>query len=53
MLISIDNWRVRAEEIAEHAVPVTGNKGRALSLARDLLQAKISLTRLVGKPDGD
>jgi hypothetical protein len=33
-------------EIADHATP--GNKIRALSLARDMEQARVSLTRLAG-----
>jgi hypothetical protein len=43
-LENIDNWRNRALEIADHANP--GNKVRALSLARDLEQARLSLERL-------
>lgn len=43
---NIANWESRALEIAEHATP--GNKSRALSLARDMEQARVSLTRLAG-----
>jgi hypothetical protein len=52
VLQNIDNWRQRAEEIAEHAIPITGNKARGLSLARDMHQAMLSLKRLSGL-DGD
>jgi hypothetical protein len=51
VLATIDNWQERAEEIADKAIPVTGNKARGLSLARDMMQVKVSLKRLAGKPD--
>lgn len=43
-LENIDDWYNRTLEIAEHANP--GNKVRALSLARDLEQVRLSLERL-------
>lgn len=49
VLGSIDNWRDRALEIEANANP--GNKVRALALARDLEQARVSFTRLVEKAD--
>lgn len=52
VLANMDNWRERLEEIEEHAIAVTGNKGRALALLRDMQMAKISLRRLAGlEPD--
>ncbi len=50
VLENIENWESRALEIAEHATP--GNKVRALSLARDMEMARLSLTRLTGMEDG-
>lgn len=44
ILENISNWRERALEIEKHANP--GNKVRALSLARDLELARLSLCRL-------
>lgn len=44
VLANIDNWRERCLEIEANANP--GNKARALSLARDLEQARVSLKRL-------
>lgn len=44
VLANIDNWRERALEIEQHAN--VGNKVRALSLARDLEMARLSLKRL-------
>ncbi len=46
VLANIDNWCERLEEIAENAIPATGNKARALALERDMVMAKISLCRL-------
>jgi hypothetical protein len=48
VLQNIGNWMERTEEIASNAIPVTGNKGRALSLLRDMTYAKLSLARLAG-----
>jgi hypothetical protein len=48
VLENIGNWQDRVLEIADNAIPVTGNKARALSLARDLEMAKHSLRRLAG-----
>lgn len=46
VLQNIENWQERVLEIEENANP--GNKIRALSLARDLEMAKLSLRRLAG-----
>lgn len=51
ILANMDNWQERIEEIAVHAVPITGNKARALALLRDMKLAQISLRRLAGVPD--
>ena len=48
VLANIENWRERALEIEANANP--GNKIRALSLARDLEMARLSLCRLAGVP---
>lgn len=48
VLANIANWEDRLEEISDHAIPVTGNRGRALSLMRDMKYAKLSLARLAG-----
>lgn len=34
------------DEIADAAIPATGNKARALALRRDLMLARLSLCRL-------
>ena len=52
VLANIGNWEERALEIADNAIPVTGNKARGLSLARDLHMARLSLKRLADV-DGD
>jgi hypothetical protein len=46
VLANIEDWERRALEIADAATPVTGNKARALSLARDMEQCRLGLTRL-------
>jgi hypothetical protein len=46
VLENVQDWESRALEIADAALPVTGNKARALSLARDMEQCRLSLTRL-------
>jgi hypothetical protein len=52
MIANIRNWEIRAMEISEAAIPVTGNKARGLSLARDMHMARLSLARLTGlEPD--
>lgn len=51
VLANIDNWTQRLDEIAEAAIPATGNKARALALQRDLMLAKISLCRLAEMED--
>jgi hypothetical protein len=51
VLANIDNWRDRCLEIEEHANP--GNKVRALSLARDLEQCRVSLQRMADNPKCD
>jgi hypothetical protein len=49
VLQNIDNWRERALEIEANCSP--GNKARALSLARDLELARLSLCRLAEMDD--
>jgi hypothetical protein len=52
VLANVRHWEQRAEEIADAALPVTGNKARGLSLAKDMRMARISLARLAGlEPD--
>jgi hypothetical protein len=46
VLQNIENWQERVLEIEQNTEH--GNKIRALSLARDLEMAKISLRRLAG-----
>ena len=46
VLANISNWEARLDEIAEAAIPLTGNKRRALALQRDLMLARLSLCRL-------
>lgn len=46
VLQNIRNWEDRLEEIADAAIPVTGNKARALALLRDMRMAHVSLCRL-------
>jgi hypothetical protein len=50
MLANIEGWKEQAQEIAEHAVPVTGNLGRGLHLLKSLEQASISLRKLADLP---
>lgn len=52
-LASIDGWRERAIEIAEAAVPATGNRARALSLAKDMELARLALRRIAGMEADD
>jgi PHD/YefM family antitoxin component YafN of YafNO toxin-antitoxin module len=49
VLHSLAEWEQRCLEIADYANP--GNKVRALSLAKDLEQARVSLQRLVDRAD--
>lgn len=51
--INIDNWISAAEEIAEHAAPVTGNKARALHLQRSLMQAKAAIEHIMQDAEKD
>jgi hypothetical protein len=46
ILQNVGNWESRLEEMAEAAIPATGNKARALSLLRDMEMFKRSLCRL-------
>lgn len=48
-LANIQHWQMRAEALAD-AVPA-GSKSEALSLARDLFNARLSLARLAGLGD--
>lgn len=48
VLENISNWESRLEEIAEEAIPATGNRARALSLQRDMMMCRLSLKRLAG-----
>lgn len=48
VLQNMEDWRDRTLQIADLAHPATGNKARALSLARDLEQCRLSLQRLIG-----
>lgn len=52
VLQNVRNWEERLDEIAEAAIPVTGNKARALSLLRDLEMFRVSLCRLA-EMEGD
>lgn len=51
ILNSLDTWILAAEQIAEAAIPFTGNKQRALHLQRSMLTAKETLRRLAGLPE--
>jgi hypothetical protein len=52
MLANIANWEDRLSTIADAAIPVTGNKSRALALQRDMHMCRLSLSRLAGlEPD--
>ena len=53
MLNSIDTWIDQAEQIAEAAIPFTGNKARALHLQRSMLAAKQALREIAGLPEED
>ena len=52
VLATLDDWEDRVEEIADSAAPITGNKTRALSLLKDMVQTRVSLRRLSGIDDG-
>lgn len=43
---TLDSWYEAALEIADNALPVTGNKARGLHLAKSILQAKAVLDKL-------
>lgn len=53
VLNSIDTWRLQVEEIADAALPVTGNKRRALHLLRAMTQARLTLRNLANLPEED
>lgn len=46
VLQNVRNWEERLNEIADAAIPATGNKARALGLLRDLEMFRLSLCRL-------
>lgn len=48
LLSTIDTWMEQVNEIADAAIPVTGNKARALHLLKAMQQCKISLRKLAG-----
>jgi hypothetical protein len=48
VLASLDGWMEAAEEIAEAAIPATGNRARALHLKQSMAQAKLSLLHVLG-----
>lgn len=50
LLSNLDGWMERVEEIADAALPVTGNKARALHLLVAMEQTKIVLLHLIGRP---
>lgn len=50
---NLDNWALAAEEIAEHAIPLTGNKARALHLKMSLLQAKNAIDHILADAEKD
>lgn len=47
VLENLGNWEERLAEIERNAPSENGNKARALSLMRDMEQAKVSLRRLL------
>lgn len=47
LLANLDSWAAAAEEIAEHASPITGNKARGLHLARSILSAKNAIEHIL------
>lgn len=47
LFANLDRWAEQSEEIAENAIPVTGNKSRALHLKASILQAKLTLENLM------
>lgn len=53
ILNSLDTWITATEQIADAAVPFTGNKARALHLQRSMLTAKQTLRNIAGLPEED
>lgn len=53
ILNSLDTWIQETEQIADAAIPFTGNKARALHLQRSMLAAKQTLRRLAGLPEDE
>jgi hypothetical protein len=52
LLSTLDSWIEQVESIADHAIPVTGNKKRALHLLRAMMQARITLHQMMDRsPD--
>lgn len=51
LLANLADWELRVEEISTHAIPVTGNLHRALTLLRDMKRVRIGLRRLVDLTD--
>jgi hypothetical protein len=51
ILGSLDTWIAATEQIANAAIPFTGNKARALHLQRSMLSARQSLLQLAGLPE--
>jgi hypothetical protein len=51
VLNSLDTWIAATEEIANAAVPFTGNKARALHLQRSMLAARQTLRNIAGLPE--
>lgn len=53
ILNSLDTWISATDEIANAAIPFTGNKSRALHLQRSMLTAKRTLRDIAGLPEED
>jgi hypothetical protein len=49
LLATLDGWMDQAEEIADHAIPATGNAARALHLKMGMAQAKVSLQAMLDR----
>lgn len=46
IMSNMDAWTEAVTEIADAALPITGNRSRALHLLKSLMQAKLTLEKL-------
>lgn len=53
IMANLDQWIAALEEIQQNAIPITGNRARALHLMRTLEQAKLTMKHLIADAERD